>query len=151
MDTNHNIQREEAEVMAAEPWWTRRKIKGSVLIQRTSNNMNLEKGLQLDNIWHPLVKEKSSFSLYGITCVYLCKERLYIVNTFTCELWTPVLLAMLHHLHTHYNLLGYINSLASFHVSFYNWRRSSDQNVSQQKLSLCYGKRLNSQLISDWM
>ena len=50
MEDDHRIQWEEAQVVASEPQLTRRKIKEFLHIRKTSNSMNLDKGLQLDHI-----------------------------------------------------------------------------------------------------
>ena len=56
MEKDHQILREEARVIKNEPHLTKRKVKESLLIRRTANSVNLDKGLQLDNIWYPSIK-----------------------------------------------------------------------------------------------
>ena len=53
MKMHHKIQWEEARVILTEPQLTRRKVKEALIIRRTQNSMNLDKGFQLDNIWCP--------------------------------------------------------------------------------------------------
>ena len=52
MKTHHNIQWEEARVILTKPQLTRRKVKKALglIIRRTQNSMNLDKGVQLDKI-----------------------------------------------------------------------------------------------------
>ena len=51
LNTHHNIKWEDAQVLMSEAQLTKRKVKESLVIRRTPNNMNIDKGLQLDNIW----------------------------------------------------------------------------------------------------
>ena len=53
MGHSHNIQLEEAQVIVSEQHITKKKVKESLLIRRPPNSINLDKGLQLDNIWYP--------------------------------------------------------------------------------------------------
>ena len=48
---NHTIQWEKARTIATESLLIKRKVKESLLIRRTLNNMNLDKDLQLDDLW----------------------------------------------------------------------------------------------------
>ena len=50
MENDHKIRWEKAQVITSESHLTKRNVKESLLIGRTPNSMNLEKGLQLDNI-----------------------------------------------------------------------------------------------------
>ena len=56
MENDHQILWKEARVIKNEPHLTKRKVKESLLIRRTANSMNPDKGLQLDNIWYPSIK-----------------------------------------------------------------------------------------------
>ena len=51
MTTCHSIKWEEARVIAVESHWTKRKGKEALTIKRTPNNINLDGGFQLDNVW----------------------------------------------------------------------------------------------------
>ena len=51
MKTHHNIQWEEARVVTKEPYLIKRKVKEGLLIRRTKENMNLDSGYQIDNVW----------------------------------------------------------------------------------------------------
>ena len=51
MENDHKIQLEQAQVITNEPHLTKRKVKKSLQIKRTSNTMNLDRGVQLDHSW----------------------------------------------------------------------------------------------------
>ena len=74
MEIEHEIQWEEAQVIASEPHLTKRKVKESVLIRRTPTSMKIEKYLKLDNIYYPsintlvsVLKTTSKFSDFSNT------------------------------------------------------------------------------------
>ena len=48
-----NIQWEEANILIREEHWTKRKIKEGIAIKE-KNNLNLDKGFQIDNNWFAL-------------------------------------------------------------------------------------------------
>ena len=50
----HNIQWEEADILTREGHWTKRKIKEGIAIKEKKNNLNLDKGFQIDNNWFTL-------------------------------------------------------------------------------------------------
>ena len=50
--SGHNIQWEEANILIREGHWTKRKIKEGIAIKK--NNLNLDKGFQIDNNWFTL-------------------------------------------------------------------------------------------------
>ena len=52
MENDHQILWEESRIIKIEPHLTKRNVKQSLLIRRTGNSMNLDKGLHLGNIWY---------------------------------------------------------------------------------------------------
>ena len=51
--TEHEIRRDEAEIVHREGQWMKRKIKESLTIKAHDNNLNLDAGVSIDTNWNP--------------------------------------------------------------------------------------------------
>lgn len=99
MKTNHNIQWEKAQTIRTKSHPNKRRVKESLLNQRTSNSMNLNKGLQLDDIWFSSLKQLECICLLFafiqfITSLEHLPQRLIFWHfcAFVCVLITCPLL-----------------------------------------------------------
>jgi len=55
--SSHYICIEQAKLIHKEDHYLKRRVKESIEIEKTSNNMNRDDGLKLSNTWKPLINK----------------------------------------------------------------------------------------------
>jgi hypothetical protein len=60
LKTEHHVCLEEKKILAKEDHLFKRRIKKAIKIQRNPSNLNRDNGLELNEIWLPLVKRNNN-------------------------------------------------------------------------------------------